>query len=123
MVQALRLLFWSKITVFAAIFILVEILAIRLMSEFGFWTAGLLGSTLLWFILVGFAWFLNINDAGKDPDFFKRRFLEAIGIFAFLEVFVGLVALPLWAEFVVQGLLTFVILVNALAQTDSRRYR
>lgn len=118
--QVLRLLLFSKLGFVLAIYAATIGAAIFVMSLLGFWTWSLLGSTLLWFILVGFAWFFKINDAGKDSDFFKRRLFEAIGISAILEVFVGLVALPLWAEFVVQGLLLFVILMNAFAQTDSK---
>ena len=118
--EVLKLLMLSKIGITLAIYLATTIVAIWLMSLIGFWTVNLLGSTLLWFILVGLAWFGNITDAGKDADFFKRRLLAALGIVTFLEVFVNIAALPLWAEFIVQGFLSFVVLVNAVALTDSK---
>lgn len=83
------------------------------------WTSDLLGATVLWFLLVGMSWFININDTAKDPDFFKRRILAAIGIAAFIEVFVGLQTLPLLAELVLQAFLIVVVALNAFAATKA----
>jgi hypothetical protein len=120
LLEVLKLLILSKIGITLVIYVATTVVAIWLMSLIGFWTVSLLGSTLLWFILVGFAWFINIADAGKDPDFFKRRLIAAIGIAAFLEVFVNLATLPLWVEFIVQGFLLFVLLLDTVASMDPK---
>jgi hypothetical protein len=49
--------------------------AVWLMAILDFWDSSLIGSTLLWFLLIGLGWFININDAGTDSDFFKRRLI------------------------------------------------
>jgi hypothetical protein len=47
------------------------IAAIWIYVSTGVWTLSLLVNTILWIILVRLAWFIHINDGGKDADFFK----------------------------------------------------
>jgi hypothetical protein len=91
-------------------------LAVWLAHLFGLWTNDLFASTVLWFLFVGMAWFLHINDASKDADFFKRRVIEAVGIGAMLEFFVNLEVMPLPAELVFQLALIFVVAVDTYAR-------
>jgi hypothetical protein len=115
LVEVLKLLVTSKIGVMLGLYLATILTAIWSMSRLGLWTHSLLGNTILWIILIGLAWFININDAGKDSDFFKRRLLEALGISAFLEFFINLEAMPLVLEFISQAFLLFVVLLNAVA--------
>ena len=87
-----------------------------LAAKFEFWTNSLTGSTLLWFLFVGFVWFLHIGEAGKDPDFLKRRMVEAVGLGAFLECFVSLEVLPLYLEFPLLVFTAFVAMLDAFAK-------
>src|SRR5688500_18629856 len=118
--EVLKLLVTSKLGIMLGVYLATIIVDIWFTSQLGFWTLSLLGNTMLWIILVGLAWFIHINDAGKDSDFFKRRLLEALGISAVLEFFVNLEAMPLVLEFVSQGFLLVVILLNAVAVREEK---
>jgi hypothetical protein len=118
--DVLRQLLASKLAIFLGIYLGTITAAVWLMAYFGFWDASLIGSTLLWFLLVGFVWFINIGDAGKDPDFFKHRLLEALGIGAVLECFLNLEVLPLVLEFLLQAFLLFVVGINVVASREAQ---
>lgn len=115
----LRLFLLSRVGLAFAIYFFTTAAAIYGMSLLGLWTKSLTGSSVLWFLSVGVVWFFNLTEAGKEPNFFKQRLIATLGVSAALEVFVGLVVLPLWAEFAVQGLLGLVVLVNSVAMVDS----
>lgn len=115
-------LFVSKITPLMLAFVGVEVGAIWLAAGFSLWSPDLLGGTILWFLLVGFVWFVSLGEAGKDPDFFKRRFLETLGVTAFLEFFLNAQVMPLPVELVAQAFLFVVVGVNVLA-SNQRQYK
>jgi hypothetical protein len=87
--------------------------AVGVARTVGLWTSGLAASTVLWFLFVGMAWFINVADAGKDREFFKRRVVEAVSIGALFEFFVNLEVMALPIEIVFQMALIFVVLLDA----------
>ncbi len=111
-------LMFSTLTPFFAAFVAVEITAIWLAARLSLWSTNLLGGTILWFLTVGFVWFLNLGDADKDPDFFKRRVLETLGVTAFLEFFMNAEAMPLAFELAAQIFLVLVVGVNVVASRE-----
>lgn len=113
-------LFASKITPVLALFIGVVVAAVSIANRLNLWSWRLAAATVLWFLSVGFVWFINLGDAGKAPDFFKRRFLDTLGVTAFLEFFINAQVLPLPIEMVGQIFLLFVVLLNAVASGDER---
>lgn len=115
-------LFVSKITPLMLAFVAIEIGAIWLATGFSLWSPDLLGGTILWFMLVGLVWFVSLGEAGKDPDFFKRRFLETLGVTAFLEFFVNAQVMPLPVELVAQAFLLVVVGMNVVA-VNHREYK
>jgi hypothetical protein len=50
----------------------------------GLWTPSLAGSTVLWLVGVGLAWFLRLGDANKSR-FFRGRILKLLGLGALLN--------------------------------------
>lgn len=112
-----RQLFASKITIPLAIFAGATVGSILLARSVGLWTTQLTGAAILWFLFVGFSWFINLNEAAKDPDFFKRRMIEAVSIVAVFEFFVNAQVMPLWAEIPAQLFLLVVVSLNAVAGT------
>jgi hypothetical protein len=110
LLQVTRSLFASRLTIALSFYIAVCVGAIWLIWHIGLWDWSLAGSTILWFLLVGFSWFFNLGDAAKNPRFFRRRLIEAVSIGALLEVYVNLAVFSLPVEFVVQ----FFILLIAL---------
>src|SRR5262245_25824722 len=75
----------------------------------GFWTFDLTAATLLWFVFVGFRWFLGIADAGKEPGFVKHRVVEAVGISALFEFFLNIETFPIWVEVIGQVVIIFLV--------------
>lgn len=98
----------------------VILVAIWVADQLNLWSHDLVGATVLWFLLVGFVWFMNLGDAGKDPDFFKRHFLETLGFTAFLEFFINAHVMSVPLELVGQLFLLVVVMLNALASTDNQ---
>lgn len=115
-------LFVSKITPFLVALAGIVAAVVWLADRHSLWTTDLLGSTVLWFLLVGAVWFINLDDAGKDADFFKRRFLETLGFTAVLEFFVNAHVMALPLELVAQAFLLIVVAMNAFA-TGDKKYR
>jgi len=115
-----RQLLWSKLTVAMVAYVATIGVAVYGAWRLSLWTMDLLAATVLWFLLTGFAWFINLGGAGKDDDFFKRRFLETLGFAAFFEFFVNAQTLPLVWEIVGQVGLTFVVMLNVVAGGESR---
>jgi len=113
-------LFFSKITPLLLVFVAVEVAALGLAGRLSLWSSDLLGGTVLWFLLVGFVWFFNLGDAGKDPDFFKRRFLVTLGVTAFIEFFVNAQVMPLPLELLAQTFLLVVVGMNVVASNDQQ---
>lgn len=113
-------LFASKITPFLVSYVAIVAGGVWLADRLSLWTTDLLGSTVLWFLLVGFVWFVNISDAGKDPDFFKRRFLGTLGVTAVFEFFVNAYVMPLPLELVAQVFLLIVVATNAFSIGDEK---
>ena len=115
-----RQLFWSKLTVALVAYLAAIGAAVFGAWRLSLWTTDLLAATVLWFLLTGFAWFINLDGAGKDDDFFKRRFLETLGFAAFFEFFVNAQTLPLGCEIVGQVGLIFVVMLNVVAGGEPR---
>ena len=101
-------------------YVALVVATVSMASRLGIWSFDFVGATILWFLFTGFSWFLNSASAGKDPDFFKRRFLETLGFAAFLEFFVNVHVFSLPVELVGQVFLLFVILLNAVASREDR---
>jgi hypothetical protein len=120
LLQMLKLLVTSKVGLTLAIFLTYTATVVWMMSRLGFWDASLVGSTVLWMLLVGFAWFINLSEAGKDPRFMRRYILEAVGLGAILEVYINLEVLSILLEFVMQGFLIFVAMLNVVAKQDKQ---
>jgi len=106
-----------KISVPILIFIGTCVGIVAFAANLGFWTGSLFGSTAVWLLFSGFVSFFRMNDAGKDPDFFKHRLIQAIGFGAFLEFFVNLEVLPLYLEIPLLVFAVFVGTLDAVAKT------
>lgn len=81
------------------------------------WVPDLLPDTVFWFFLTGLVWYFNIHKAGEDPNFFRSKIVATLGIAAFFEFFINLETLPLIGELVLQIVLIFVVLMQAVAAT------
>lgn len=89
---------------------------ISLAWQLGLWASGLTAATVLWFLFVGLAWFVNLGDASRDEGFFKRRLVETVGIGAAFEFFINLKVLSLPLELVLQVFLLVVVPLHVVAR-------
>lgn len=108
----------SKLTPLFGVYVAIVAGALWCAHSLGLWTSQLVGATILWFLFVGFAWFINLGGAGTDPDFFKRRLFEVLGLAAFFEFFLNAQALPLAAEIVLQLVLLLFVGVDVVASRN-----
>lgn len=120
LIDIAKQLFWSKLTVLLVGYVAVICAATFLAARLNLWTTALTSATALWFLFTGFAWFINLNEAGKDPDFFKRRFLETLGFAAFFEFFLNVHVLPVALEVLGQVSLLVVVLLNVFASQEEQ---
>jgi len=81
-----------------------------LMSRVGLWEWAMLKDTLLWGIAGAVLVGRGIN-AAKEPRYFRRHVVEAVGLAAFAEFYLNFANLGLIPELIVQPLLTFAVLV------------
>lgn len=84
-------------------------------SVVGLWRAGLIKDTIVWFLVSGIALFFKSTDAANLPHFFRNRIAAAFAITAFIEFFVNLFVLPLWAEFILQPFLAVLAMLSVYA--------
>lgn len=71
--------------------------AVGLALQAGLWVPELWGDTVFW-SFGGLIWFFGLAGATKDPNFFRRRLIDAVGLAAFMEFFAAIKPLPLAAE-------------------------
>jgi hypothetical protein len=93
--------------------------AVWLAQIAGLWTSDLVGSTILWFALVGFTWLLNLGNA-SEPGFISRKMREAVGFGAVLEVFVNLKTFSVPVEIVLQVVVASLVLMHVGAGTREK---
>jgi hypothetical protein len=83
----------------------------------GLWNPNLTKDTTIWFLGSGVALVFSINVASED-GFFAHAVWRALGVGAFLEFYLNLVALPLLWELVLQPILMILVLLSAAAGTN-----
>jgi hypothetical protein len=118
--STVRQLVFSKLVFPFAAFLASVVCSTWLAHKSGLWSYELVSAEIIWFFSVGFAWFLRLGGAGKDPDFFRRRLLETVGIGAFFEFFINIASLPFVAELLLQVVLVLLggmIVVASMAAT------
>ncbi len=114
--QVLKLLVSPKIGALLLGFTGWIVFVVWLAAQVGLWTWDFTAETALWFLFAGMAWFMNIGDAGKDDDFFKRRVVETVTIGAAFEFFINLKVLSLPLELVLQTVLLVLVLLDVVAR-------
>jgi hypothetical protein len=79
----------------------------------GGWTHHLLGATVLWVLLTGFALLFGaVSKAAEEQNYFKGQLRKAIEIAVLLEFVVNLSSLALWAELLLQPVVLALVLLQ-----------
>jgi hypothetical protein len=91
-------------------------LEIWLGLRLGFWNAGLVKGTVIWAVASAAVLYFNAASAAGDPRFFRKTLAATVGVVVFVEFFVNLFVMPLWAEFfILQPLLAGLAVLAAVA--------
>lgn len=89
-------------------------------AEVGLWTSELLKATLFWVLLSGIALLFGLNEAIKQPKFFRQALARTLGAAAVLEFLVGLKSFPLLIELPGQALAVVFTGVSALTKGEDK---
>lgn len=89
-------------------------------SLLSLWSWDLLKETVIWFLVTGFALFLNFDGVAKECHYFRKRIAAATGFVVFIEFFTNLFVFSLLAELLLQPFLVMRAGMQAVAAGQSR---
>jgi hypothetical protein len=89
--------------------------AVAVASRFGFWDAGFLKDTLVWFAVPGMALLFGFQKAYQGQGFYGRTLVRVIGLTALVEFYVTLGAFDLWVELLLLPALVLLSGMSAVA--------
>lgn len=84
-------------------------------ASLGLWNKSLLLELVLWGVISGLAVLFSATDA-DNPGYFRKAVRTTFGITVLLEVTFGMVSFPLWAELIIQPVLTILVLLEVVAK-------
>lgn len=91
-----------------------------LANTLGLWDRSLLKEMIVWTAVSGFAVMFASTTADDDPKFFRKTFVAVFGINIAIEFIFGLASFPFWIEFILQPILTMLILLELVAKQDPK---
>jgi hypothetical protein len=80
------------------------------------WNSRLINETIWWFLLTGFVLLFGALRVAQEDDFFTRTAKRALTVAIFAEFFINLVVLPLWAEFFLLPIVTFIAVMQVFVE-------
>lgn len=89
-------------------------------ARIGWWEAELTTNTAEWFVVTALVLMFSVNSALSEEHFFRRTVLGAIGVAAFVGVFINLYVLTLWAELLLLPVLVLLSLMAVVARRETR---
>ena len=115
-----RSFFRPKIIVLVFFMVLYTAAAAMLLSVINFWNICLLKDTIAWFCLSSIIMTMNFVTAKEDKNIFRKILVDSIKIVVVLEFLVNTYTFPLAAELVIVPILSFIAMVDFLANTDEK---
>jgi hypothetical protein len=86
-------------------------------SLVGVWRSALVSDTVAWYVATGFLLYGASVSLFTGQRSFKRLLLAALGLTAFVEVFVNLYVFPLVIELILVPVLVFLVAMSVVAET------
>jgi len=80
------------------------------------WQSELINETFFWFLVSGLVLFGRFNQVYEQEDYFRRTGRRALTWGIVAEVLINLVVMPFWIEFFFLPFMTFLILMQVVAQ-------
>ncbi len=81
------------------------------------WHTGLVKGTVIWAVASAGVLYFNCMSVATDPHFFRRTVAATVGVAVFVEFFMNLFVMNLFAEFVLQPVMVTLALLPAVAGT------
>jgi len=123
-IRDLLKIFFNKKIVFPLIAMLVYIfLIVMAFKKIGFWDISATKDTVLWTLGSAFATYFGINKVAQDSDYFKNIILDNIKFVLILEFIVNLFSFNLGVELILIPVVSFIIMMNAFAETRTEYKR
>jgi hypothetical protein len=80
------------------------------------WQSELINETIFWFLVSGLVLFGRFSQVYEQEDYFHRAARRALRWGILAEVLINLVVMPFWGEFLFLPFLTFLVLMQVVAQ-------
>ncbi len=97
-------------------------LEVSLGSELYLWESNLAKGTFIWLLTSGLVMLFSFDHASKEPHFFRRGVIAALGVAVFIEFFMNVFILGLIAELLLQLIIVILAGVSITASgSDSQR--
>ncbi len=87
-----------------------------LLFTIGFWDITALKDTILWIFGTAFVTFFNLSKIGEDEKYFKKLLKDNLKLIIILEFITNLYTFSLLAELIILPILSFLLIVNNLAE-------
>jgi len=115
-VHMMRLLVGPKLLIPLALLLAYMVGVVFGLWRLHLWMPPLLKDTIVWFVVIGLANYVNITRAMDDERFFSRTAVDSIKVVVFLEFLVNLYVFPLWVELIFFPFLFLVTVTKAYAE-------
>lgn len=116
LVGLVRVAFQPLIIVPIAVFVAYLAAWIWLAERAGLWNFGLINETVIWFLVSGLVLFGHFNRVFEQDDFFQRTVRQVLTWALVAEVFINLVVMPFWIEFLLVPVASLVVLLGVFVK-------
>lgn len=118
--RALGQIVWSVIgTKIGALLLMVALFQVALVGALrtiGYWHAGLLKDTVVWFLLAGISLAFDSIGSRHSEPLVRRVLKKSVGVFFVFEFLAGAYTLPLVWELLLLPFMTFVVMMDTYAE-------
>jgi hypothetical protein len=90
-----------------------------LLKSVGFWTSADLKDSIFWLFSVAFVLVFSLNKA-KDSNYFKAIIIDTVKVIVILEFVINFYNFSLATELTLLPLLIFIVMLQAVAELDSK---
>jgi hypothetical protein len=114
--NVLKALFEKKVFLSVFCMLLYVFLMVLSFKSIGFWDTSAIKDTVLWTLGVAFIMLVNSNKVSDDEHYFRRTISDNVKLILVLEFVINLYTFSLVAELVLVPIITFVVMLKAVAE-------
>ncbi len=113
----LKVFFNKKIFIPLIAMLLYIVCMIVVFEKIGFWDESATKDTILWALGSAFTAYFSLNKVVQDDSYFKNAILDNLKFVLILEFVINLYSFSLPAELIVIPIVSFIVLLNAFAES------